>query len=202
MDRSVVESEAPYITWFGNPGNGNLDSALPYLKNFQVSCPDKRVLLITLRKRAYERFPFDFKEWRYESFVQDLRQSTVVLVSHSHDAPFKSANRFVTAIMNGVPCMYVGRCEEIVELLTSGGYEKYVLSNAEDGVRAVSELQAADERESYVKKMQRILEQRYSCRSVSQKLMDILNELDTQNTWMNVPTSPHKSRRASYVLVP
>lgn len=202
MDRSVVESEAPYITWFGNPGNGNLDSALPYLKNFQVSFPDKRVLLITLRKRAYEKFPFDFKEWRYESFVQDLRQSTVVLVSHSHDAPFKSANRFVTAIMNGVPCLYVGRCEEIVELLTSGGYEKYVLSNAEDGVRAVRELQAADERESYVQTMQKILEQKYSWRSVSKRFIDVLNELDVKKTPMSVPILPDTSRRASFVLEP
>jgi len=188
MNRSVVGSDAPHITWFGNPGNGNLESALPYLQHFQESFPDKRVLLITLRKRAYEKFAFALKEWRYESFVQDLRESNVALVSHSNDAPFKSANRFVTAIMNGVPCLYVGRCEEIVELLTSTGYEKYLLSNAADGVRAVRELQAAGERELYVQTMQKVLEQKYSWRSVSKRFIGVLNELDGQQMPMMVPS--------------
>lgn len=150
ISSNYVISKINTVGWFGNPGRGNLDSAVWLLENALEL--GKKLKLITKAKsvRAYPNlYPYAV-EWQYDSFISELKKCDVVLVTHAKDEQNKSPNRMLTALTNNVPVI-VSNSRSCEQILKNVGLHWAVVNNLEEYKNAIKLLEKPEIRAMYFK---------------------------------------------------
>ena len=147
------------VVWFGNPGRGNYESgawALRALKDrwgFAVT-------LITNPTNFSAPPGFRVEPWSYDGFVPQLRAHGLALISQDPKAFYKSENRYVVSIMNGVPAISTGS-DSIARLLQQSGFAEMNVADDRELDEAMQRLNDPAYRSDYVSRMQRIVQDRF-----------------------------------------
>jgi hypothetical protein len=158
------------VAWFGNPGRGNLESgkwALQALKDRWGHA----VTLITNPATALAPSDFRVEAWSYDGFVSRLRLHGLALVSQDPQSSYKSENRYVVSIMNGVPAISVGS-ESIAKLLEQSGFAEMSVADDRQLDEAMERLQDPAYRSDYVSRMQRFVQDRFGPVAVGRCFVD------------------------------
>jgi hypothetical protein len=157
------------VVWFGNPGRGNLESGLWALKSLQQRW-NYAVTLITDPTKI-EGLDFSVEPWAYDRFITRLRKHALVLVSQDLSANYKSENRYVVALINGIPAISTGS-ESISMLLHSAGFAEMHVDDDRQLDRAIELLSGAEFRRDYVCRMQDIIRKRFGPAAVAKCFLD------------------------------
>jgi tetratricopeptide (TPR) repeat protein len=147
------------VVWFGNPGRGNLESGLWALKALKQRW-NFAVTLITDPSKIEALPDFSVEPWAYDGFVARLRRHGLALISQDSGASYKSENRYVVAIMNGIPAISTGS-ESISDLLHGSGFSGMQVDDDRQLNRAVELLSDPSFRSDYVARMQGIIRKRF-----------------------------------------
>jgi hypothetical protein len=153
------------VVWFGNPGRGNLESGLWALKALQQRW-NYAVTLITDPTKVEGLSDFSVEPWAYDDFIARLRQHGLVLVSQDPGANYKSENRYVVALVNGIPALSTGS-ESISTLLHSAGFAEMQVDDDRQLHRAIELLSDIEFRRNYVARMQEIIRKRFGSAAVA-----------------------------------
>jgi hypothetical protein len=168
-DASLVPSSKS-VVWFGNPGRGNLASGLWALEALakRFGCA---VTLITDPSKLDVPRSFRVEHWSYNGFVTRLRKHGLALVSQDASADYKSENRYVVCLANGIPAISTGSVS-IAALLRESGFPEMHVTNEQDLARAIERLGDSARREAYVARMQQVIEARFGSEAVSRSFAD------------------------------
>lgn len=169
IDPAVTPPGGPLV-WYGNPGRGNFDSAR-WMIDYALDKTERGVRILSSRRHfarlAREdasgraaRYLDACTDWRYESFVADLRESSTCLLSHSAEERTKSPNRLVTAVANGVPAIVSGApsCERI---LRAAGMDFAIVKDEAGLAAAIARLDVPNERARYLAEVQKAVKARF-----------------------------------------
>jgi hypothetical protein len=168
--QSGLVPPAKSVVWFGNPGRGNLDSGLWALKALRQRW-DYAVTLITNPTKLEDLSEFSVEPWTYDDFVARLRRHGMALVSQDPDASYKSENRYVVSMINGVPAVSTGS-QSIAKLLCENGFAKMNVSDERELDAAMELLGDADFRTRYVLSMQQIIRDHFGPRAVARRFIN------------------------------
>lgn len=138
------------VLWFGNPERGNFDSAKPLLEYLR----DERGYqpLIISRAGYFKRHP-EFlpycRQWSMAAMEEGFATASVCVVAHDENEQTKSSNRFVAAMMRGVPTLVSGSpaCND---LLRATGNDFAIVDSVERLGQAIDELEVDDVRNRYL----------------------------------------------------
>ncbi len=153
------------VAWFGNPGRGNLESGLWALKALKQRW-NYAVTLITDPAKVAGVADFSVEPWVYPDFIARLKLHGLVLVSQDPGASYKSENRYVVALANGIPAISTGS-ESIAALLHSAGFAEMQVDDDRQLDRAIGLLSDAEFRRDYVAKMQDVIRKRFGPSAVA-----------------------------------
>jgi len=153
------------VAWFGNPGRGNLESGLWALKALKQRW-NYAVTLITDLTKVENLSEFSVEPWAYGDFIARLRKHGLVLVSQDPGASYKSENRYVVALINGIPAISTGS-ESIATLLHGADFAEMQVDDDAQLDRAIGLLSDADFRRDYVARMQDIIHKRFGPAAVA-----------------------------------
>lgn len=169
IDPSATPPGLSFV-WYGNPGRGNFDSAR-WMIDHVLDKTDRGLRILSNRRHfarlakedatgCSARYLDACTDWRYESFVSDLRQSSICLLSHSPEERTKSPNRLVTAVANGVPAIVSGApsCERI---LRAAGMEFAIVKDEAGFAAAIVRLDEPETRALYLEKVQKAINARF-----------------------------------------
>ena len=154
------------VVWFGNPGRGNLESGLWALKALRQRW-NYAVTLITDPTKVENLSEFSVEPWAYDGFIARLRKHGLALVSQDPGANYKSENRYVVALINGIPAISTGS-ELISALLHDAGFAEMQVDDDRQLDRAVQLLSDAEFRRDYVARMQDIIRKRFGPAAVAE----------------------------------
>jgi hypothetical protein len=163
--RSDLVPPTKSVVWFGNPGRGNLESGLWALEamnqrwNFTVT-------LITDASKVEGLSEFSVEPWAYDDFIARLRKHGLVLVSQDPGANYKSENRYVVALINGIPAISTGS-ESIATLLNGAGFAEMQVNDDAQLDRAIELLSDTEFRRDYVARMQEIIRKQFGPSAVA-----------------------------------
>ena len=163
--RSDLVPPTKSVVWFGNPGRGNLESGLWALEamnqrwNFTVT-------LITDASKVDGLSEFSVEPWAYDDFIARLRKHGLVLVSQDPGANYKSENRYVVALINGIPAISTGS-ESIATLLNGAGFAEMQVNDDAQLDRAIELLSDTEFRRDYVARMQEIIRKQFGPSAVA-----------------------------------
>jgi tetratricopeptide (TPR) repeat protein len=158
------------VVWFGNPGRRNLESGLWALRALRQRW-NLAVTLITDPAKVEALSGFSVEPWTYKNFVAQLRRHGLVLVSQDPSASYKSENRYVVSMINGVPTISTGS-QSIAKLLSENGFAKMNVGDERELEVAVELLSDADFRKRYVVSMQQIIRERFGSQAVARCFID------------------------------
>lgn len=163
------------IGWFGNPGRGNLESAIWLLEEALRS--NRKIRLIT-KKKSVKQYPSIYpyaKEWNHSTFISELQKCDVIVVTHAQDEQNKSPNRLLTAISKGIPVVASSSnaCEKI---LREAGLEWAVVNNNDEFNAACNLLSNPLIRKMYFKLITPVIEEKYSDRAIKSHYINLLND--------------------------
>jgi len=153
------------VVWFGNPGRGNLESGLWALKALEQRW-GYAVTLITDPSKVEDLADFVVEPWAYDGFVDRLRRHGLALISQDSAANYKSENRYVVSIMNGIPAISSGS-ESISALLHRGGFAEMQVDDDRELDRAIERLSDASFRSNYVARMQDLIRKEFGPAAVA-----------------------------------
>lgn len=150
------------LVWFGHTTRGNFDSAR-WIIDHLTSIHGYRPVLVTTPNTLQRRYPAyaDFcKAWSPDAIQSELAIAELCIVSHSPLEPFKSPNRFATAMTQGVPTLASGSpaCYEILE---AAGYPQFSVDTTLDVDRALEFLADSGRRSDYVADVQKEIWKRH-----------------------------------------
>ena len=150
------------LVWFGHTTRGNFESAR-WMIDHLMSGHDYQPVLVTTPATARSRYPAyaDFcTAWSIDAVRSELAAAALCVVSHAPSEPFKSANRFATAMTQGVPTLASGSpaCDEILE---AAGYPQFSVSTELDIDGALQFLADSERRNRYVADVQREIWRRH-----------------------------------------
>jgi glycosyltransferase involved in cell wall biosynthesis len=169
MQPALVEAK-PSVVWFGHPGHGNFESGL-----WALRCLKDRfghaVTLITKPDKISAPADFTVEAWAFDGFVNRLRAHGLALISQDPTADFKSENRFLVSIANGVPAISVGSAS-VGRLLDELGYPEMSVATEEELERAMELLSDADFRRQYVLLAQVAINDRFARLPIAKRFFD------------------------------
>lgn len=154
------------VLWYGNPGRGNFDAARWMIDHVAATRP---VRLISNRGHFLHRARTEpdmapyadlCTDWQEDTFVAGLRACGLCLIAHSVDEPAKSANRLITAVMNGLPAV-VTDAPACAAVLRAGGMGWAVVADAAGLDAAMARLDDTGERARYLTAMQAVIEEEH-----------------------------------------
>ncbi len=130
-----------------------------------VTSPD------TLRRR-YPAYADFCRAWSIEAVKSELATAALCIVSHSAEEPFKSANRFATATVQGVPTLASGSpaCDEILE---AAGYPQFSVNDTLEMDKALDFIADPVRRSLYVADVQEEIWRRHSPEVVRDAYVDL-----------------------------
>jgi glycosyltransferase involved in cell wall biosynthesis len=143
-------SQKKVVLWFGNPERGNFDSAKPLLEYLR----DERGYqpLIVSRTGYFQRHP-EFlpycRQWSLAAMEEGFATASVCIVAHDGIERTKSSNRFVAAMMRGVPTLVSGS-PACSDLLRATGNEFAIIDSVECLGQAMDKLEVDDVRNRYL----------------------------------------------------
>ncbi|MEW9838591.1 hypothetical protein [Mesorhizobium marinum] len=124
-DRGLVEPSS-VAAWFGNAGTGNYHAAEPYLVAAEDLGFEVRLISNAASFGPQHRYYDRVLQWRYETFVADLRESSFSIIAFDRFERQKSSNRLAASVMNGVPAILCGEGESAQTVLDLGFREVVV----------------------------------------------------------------------------
>jgi len=164
-----------HVLWFGNPDRGNFESAKWMLEHFHNRHGYKPLLVS--RKSFFKKYP-EFLEycvdWSMDAMADAFSKASICVVAHDQAEQAKSPNRFVAAMMHGVPTLvhHSPSCEAI---LAETGHQFAIVESERDVDRAMSKLLTTEFRELYVRRVQRHLDLRYGEKASATTYAGIFN---------------------------
>lgn len=170
---AVRPAENKTALWFGNPDRGNFESARWMIERLR----DRhgfRPLLVS-RKSFFKAHPgfFDVcRDWSVPAMEQAFAEASLCVVAYDDAEQAKSPNRFISAMMQGVPTLACNS-PACAELLEETGHAFAIISGELELDRAVRKLQSAEFRELYVRRVQRTLKARYGDKATAETYGDL-----------------------------
>lgn len=165
--------EQKVLLWYGNPDRGNFDSAKPMIEHLR----DKhgyRPLIVSRTSffRKYPEFLQFCRDWSMEAMEEAFSVASLCVVAYDESEQTKSPNRFVAAMMHGVPTLVKGSpaCSEI---LTETGQTFAIVDTVERLDHALSNLESKEFLELYVQRVQRHLNQTVGERAISEAYSEL-----------------------------
>jgi len=166
------------LVWFGHVTRGNFESArwiIDYLRNHY----DYHPVLVTTPNTLAHRFPAYSPfcvPWSVENVQRELSTAELCVVSHATEEPGKSPNRFVAAMMHGVPTLVSGSpsCSAI---LKAAGHENFAVESPYALGRAITELSDPEKRRTYVHDVQLEIWRRHSPQVVRRAYVDLFERV-------------------------
>lgn len=155
-EMDVTSPDLNTVLWFGNPDRGNFDSSVWLIERLQEKYNFKP--LIVSRKGFFKKYPHLQQfvvEWTPENIKKAFSKASLCVLSHAPEESTKSPNRFVTAIMHGVPTIVSGSpvCASILE--SENLHFANIKSEKHLDV-AISKLSDLRKRRLFVSKLQRL----------------------------------------------
>jgi len=158
------------VIWFGNPGRGNFTAAAWALQALKERWSHE-VTLITNPMKISAPSDFHVEPWAYDGFVGRLRQHGLALISQDPRASYKSENRYVVSIVNGIPAISTGS-ESIYRLLKQSGFAEMSVTSDYDLDKAMELLSDPIYRSNYVSRMQLIVQDRFGPLAVGRHFVE------------------------------
>ena len=140
--------ETRSAVWFGNPGHGNIESGLWALRHLNDRW-GYAITVITKPNKATARLGLLVEPWAFEGFVDRLRRHGMALISQDASVTYKSENRFVVSLANGVPAISTGS-SSIARFLADIGFPEMNVSTPQELDRAMELLSDSQYRQNYV----------------------------------------------------
>jgi hypothetical protein len=166
------------FVWFGHTTRGNFESAR-WMIDHLVAAHRYQPVLVTTPNTMQRRYPAyaDFcVAWSFEAIRSELAAASLCIVSHSPSEPFKSPNRFATAMVQGVPTLASGSpsCDDILE---AAGYSQFSVNTPLDVDRALEFLADPARRAAYVADVQREIWRRHAPEVVTRAYLELFERI-------------------------
>lgn len=172
---SKTNNAVKTVGWFGNPGRGNLESAIWVLE--AALRLGKKIKLIT-KKKSIKQYPSLYpyaKEWQYATFNQNLHTCDVIVVTHSKIEQNKSPNRLLTAVSKGVPVI-ASSSQSCERILKQAGLDWAIVNTEEELSSALSLLSNPPVRDMYFKLIAPVIEEMYGDDAIKAHYTEMLND--------------------------
>ncbi|MGL6211606.1 MAG: glycosyltransferase, partial [Paracoccaceae bacterium] len=190
LDRAFA-GDAPWendlVLWFGNPGRGNFESAIPM---FDAVLEDATNRLEMITKPSYirEHFPRyqpNVVPWEASEFVDRVRSAKATLVSHADDFQYKSPNRMITSLCSGTPAV-VWNSASCTALAHEMGLPELCIDDPAELPALLNRLSDPDERQRIVTTAVRHLGVTMAARSIGRRYGTMIEKY----TYRKVPGQP------------
>ena len=162
-------AEGSGICWFGHPSNFGTS-----ITQWARMLKDAGLCFATISSSPCDGFPN--VPWQIESFIRELRQFAVCVLSHTGADQGKSPNKLITAITAGVPCV-VSDTPEYARVLTECGLPEFVAHDEAEMIEGVSLLTCSPAlRHAYLKRAQPVIWERYNPRRIAEIWLETVRE--------------------------
>lgn len=159
--RPVRPVEPRRVLWYGNPDRGNFDSAKWMIE--QLRDQHGFEPLIVSRTSYFKRYP-EFlpycRDWSIEAMNKAFGEASVCVVAYDEAEQAKSPNRFIAAMMQGVPTL-VANSPAVSDIVVRTGHTFANIGSPGSLDRAIGRLEQDEFRGLYVKRVQRHLVEHY-----------------------------------------
>ena len=181
--RAATEVGSKRLVWFGHTTRGNFDTARWIIDALRSSHGYSPVLVTTpgTMMRRYPAYRDYCVPWSVEAVGRELAAAELCVVAHAANEPAKSANRFITATMHGVPTLVSGS-PSCLELLDATGHRDFAVESASDIDRLVEILSNADRRAAYVRDLQEEMWRRHAPDVVRQAYLELFEKIWTDSS--------------------
>ncbi|MGQ0564025.1 MAG: glycosyltransferase family 4 protein [Gemmobacter sp.] len=192
LDQALAGSsdwESDVVLWFGNPGRGNFDSAVPM---FDAVLKDGRNRLQMVTKPSYIREHFapympHVVPWEASDLLERLRRAKATLVSHAADFQYKSPNRMITSLCAGTPAV-VWNSASCTALAHEMGLPELCIDDPADLPGLLDRLSDPTERQRIITQAVRHLGVTMAARSVGRRYATLIDKY----TYRKVPGHPRR----------
>jgi glycosyltransferase involved in cell wall biosynthesis len=193
--RQALRQHRRVALWFGNPDRGNFESVRPLLERLRDQHGFEPC--IVSRKsffKAYPAFAPHVVEWSEAAMKEAFSVATLCVLAYDQDEQAKSANRFISAVMHGLPTIVWGSpaCREILE---GTGQHFAILTDPRSLDRAVEKLSHDDARRSFVERVQSHLTREHGEASITNCYVELLQ----RHTFSPAAFPPGARRRVGFV---
>jgi glycosyltransferase involved in cell wall biosynthesis len=192
--RPAQPSSSREVVWFGNPDRGNFECARWMLQRLRDQHGFK--LRLVSRKsffRAHPEFQSCVVDWSQAAMAEAFASASLCVLGYHDEEQAKSANRFVTSTMHGIPTLVSGSpaCREVLE---ATGHHFALLSDERSLDRAVAKLENEEFRSTFVERVQRYLSRVHGEEAVTKQYLDLLDKHTFRATIFN-----GEARRVAFV---
>ena len=128
------------VTWFGNVGRGNFESA-KWVLDYMVESLGFEPLIIT-NKNQMKKYPdyYDYTvNWNHDNFIDYLRRSEFVVLSHSNQEQTKSPNRLLVTMALGIPTL-VSSSFSMSDILNKADLSSYNINSKDEIYKIVNNM--------------------------------------------------------------
>lgn len=170
-----INTTVKTVGWFGNPGRGNLESAVWLLE--AALRLNKNLSLIT-KKKSLRQFPSLYpyaKEWQHGTFISELQKCDVIVVTHAKEEQNKSPNRLLTAISKGIPVL-VSSSQACEKILREAGLNWAIINNEAELNSAFNLLSDPATRSMYFRLITPVIEKQFSDLAIKRHYIDLFND--------------------------
>lgn len=182
----VSDPTAKRLLWFGHTTRGNFESAQWILDYLQAQHGYRPVLVTTppTLARKYPSYAKFCTAWSPLGMRRELARAGLCVVSHAAEEPTKSANRFVTAIMHGVPTLVSGT-PSCIEILQAAGHAHLAINGEADLQRVVDWLSSPQQRAAYVSDLQKEMWLRHAPGVVGSAYRRLFEDIGTRQSGLD-----------------
>jgi glycosyltransferase involved in cell wall biosynthesis len=155
--RPARPADSKTVLWFGNPDRGNFESARWMIERL-VDVHGYQPLIVSRRSffKAHPALLPHCQDWSLQAMEAAFAKASLCVVAYDPAEQAKSPNRFIAAMMQGVPTLSCNS-PAVSELLEQTGHQFADIRSAKDLDRAVAKLAQPGFRELFVKRVQRHL---------------------------------------------
>jgi glycosyltransferase involved in cell wall biosynthesis len=174
--RRLQPDEGRTVLWFGNPDRGNFESTrwmIEHLRDEHGYTP-----LLVSRKSFFKKFPdlLPFVvDWSPEAMEEAFERSSLCVLAHAREEGTKSPNRFITAIMHGVPTL-VCTSPSVEEILRQADMTFAITDTVRKLDRALDKLANPTKRKPFVEKLQRRFRAQFGSAAIAQVYQNLFNQ--------------------------
>lgn len=163
----VRPSEPKTVLWFGNPDRGNWENAQPIVE--QLRDQYGYTPLIISRRSFFKKYP-EFhglcQDWSMEAMAKAFETASLCVVAYDKDEQAKSPNRYVAAMMHGLPTLVVPS-PATREIIDATGQQFALVSDAASVDGAMARLATDEGREAYVGTVQAYLAKEFGEQAIA-----------------------------------
>ncbi|MDB5972500.1 MAG: hypothetical protein JWQ90_4950 [Hydrocarboniphaga sp.] len=164
------------VLWFGNPDRGNFESS-KWMIDRLCSIHGYQPLIVS-RKSFFKKYPEYLEhcvDWSIEAMTDAFSRVGVCVLAHDQAEQAKSPNRFVAAMMHGVPTL-VHQSPSCADILAETGHDFAVIKSERDLDRSIAKLASSEFRDLFVRRVQRHLNSQYGEKAIATIYTDVFND--------------------------